>query len=45
MELKENVIYFLIGVKTFEISGYILNLIFTKNENNFEIPGQIFQLQ
>ena len=32
---------FFVGVKTFEISAYILNLIFTKNVNNFEIPRQI----
>ena len=42
MELYENVIYFLIGLKTFEIPAYIWNLIFTKNENNFEILRQIF---
>ena len=42
MKLQENVIYFLIGIKTFEMSEYIQNLIFTKNENNFEIPRQIF---
>ena len=35
-------IFFLIGIKTFEISAYIFNIIFTKNENNFEIPRQIF---
>ena len=42
MKLYENIIYFLIGIKTFEKSAYILNLIFTKNENNFEILQQIF---
>ena len=41
MELEENVIYFFVAVKTFEISAYILNLTFTKNVNNFEIPLQI----
>ena len=35
-------IFFNIGIKTFEVSAYILNLIFTKNKSNFEIPRQIF---
>ena len=42
IDLKENVIYFLVGIKTFEILAYIYIFIFTKNENNFEIPRQIF---
>ena len=42
MELQENVIYFLLGMKTFEISAKIKNRIFTKNVNKFEIPRQIF---
>ena len=36
------VIYFPVGIKTFEISAYIKNRIFTKNVDNFEIPRQIF---
>ena len=42
MELQENVIYFLVGMKTFEISAQIKHRIFTKNVNKFEIPRQIF---
>ena len=42
MELYEIVIYFLVGIKTLEISAYIYNRIFTKNVNNFEVPRQIF---
>ena len=42
MELQENVIYFLIDTKIFEISAYNQNLIFKKNEYNFEIQRQIF---
>ena len=32
----------LYSIKTFEISAYIFNRIFTKNVNNFEILRQIF---
>ena len=42
VELQENVVYFLIGIKTFEISAYVQNLFFTKNVNNFETLTQIF---
>ena len=42
MELKENVIYFFVGIKNFWDIGTYLNGIFTKNVNNFEIPRQIF---
>ena len=38
----ENVIYFLIGIKTFEISAYVKIGIFTKIVNNFETLRQIF---
>ena len=34
--------FFLEGIKTFEISAYIQNLIFTKNVNKFDIPRQSF---
>ena len=34
--------HFLVGIKTFEMSVYIQNLIFTKNVNIFEIPRLIF---
>ena len=33
VELKENVVYFLVGIKPFDISAYIS----TKNVNNFKI--------
>ena len=42
MGLQENVIYFLVVIKTFEISAYIYNRIFTKNVNNFETQRRIF---
>ena len=35
-------IVFFFGVKTFEISAYVLNRIFTKNVNNFKTLRQIF---
>ena len=41
-ELLETVINFFVGVKTFEISAYVENHIFTKNVNNFETLRQIF---
>ena len=43
VELKENVIYFLVGIKTFEVLAYyVLNRFFTKHVNNFEALRQIF---
>ena len=39
--VKKNVIYFLVGIKTFEISAYVKNRIFTKNVSNIEILRQI----
>ena len=45
VELKENVhvVYFLVGIKTFEISVYVYkNPIFTNDVNNFETLRQIF---
>ena len=33
MELKENVLYFLVGIKPFQISAYMS----TKKVNNFKI--------
>ena len=33
---------FFVDIKSFEISAYIENRIFTKNVNNFDIPRQIF---
>ena len=40
----ENAIYFLIGMKTLEISAYVYNRIFTKyvNNDNFKTLRQIF---
>ena len=42
VELKETVVYFVVGIKTFEISEFFLNRILTKNVINFEILRQIF---
>ena len=41
---KKMLFNFLVSIKTFEISAYIFNRIFTKNVNNFEILRQIFPL-
>ena len=42
VEIYENAIYFLIGMKTLEISAYVYNRIFTKYVNNFKTLRQIF---
>ena len=42
IELQENVIYFLVGIKTFEISAYVKTAFLQKNVNNFETLRQIF---
>ena len=36
VELKENVIYFLVGLKMFEISAYVLNRSFTKRKGQVQ---------
>ena len=41
VENQENIIYFLVGIKTFEISQAIYNPIFTNNVNDFETLRQI----
>jgi len=42
LELYENITDFPVGLKTFEISACIENLIFAKNVHTFEILRQIF---
>ena len=43
VELQENVIYFVVGINTSEISAYIENPIFAqKIVSNLELPRQIF---
>ena len=41
---KKMLFNFLVSIKTFEISAYIFNRIFTKNVNDFKILRKIFPL-
>ena len=43
-EFKENIIYFFVKIKTFEISAYILNLFLPKNAGNFKMRQQLLCL-